>query len=105
MTQLSSKLTPRRGRVFPERQLSPEEKARRQGEDEAFYQHCRVIFEQVRPNLMTEHYNWFIFIEPDSGDYIIDPNRDNVLLKGCQKHPHKRSFIFRLNETGVCGTI
>jgi len=28
MTQLSSNHTPHRGRVFPERQLSPEEKAR-----------------------------------------------------------------------------
>jgi hypothetical protein len=35
MTQLSSNRTARRGRVFPERQLSPEEKAKRQSEDVA----------------------------------------------------------------------
>ncbi|MCL1474392.1 hypothetical protein [Argonema antarcticum] len=105
MTQLSSHRLVRRGRIFPESQLTPEEKARREAEQEVFFQRCRVIFEQVRPNLIGEHYNWFIFIELDSGDYIIDPNRDAVLLKGRQKHPQKKSFIFRLNETGICGTI
>ncbi|MEH1930103.1 MAG: hypothetical protein V7K14_06060 [Nostoc sp.] len=49
MTQLSSNHTPRRGRVFPERQLSPEEKARRKAEDELFYQRCRVVFNRVQP--------------------------------------------------------
>ncbi len=60
MTQLSSNRTARRGRVFPERQLSPEEKAKRQSEDEVFAQRCRVIFEQVRPQLIKNHYDWFV---------------------------------------------
>lgn len=95
----------RRGRVFPQHQSSLEEQAKRRAEEETFYQRCRVIFDQLRPNLMSEYYNWFIAIEPDSGDYVLDSNRDNVLLQGIQKYPDKRSFIFRLNETGVCGTI
>lgn len=95
----------RQGRVFPQHQSSPEERAKRRAEEEAFYQRCRVIFEQLRPSLISDYYNWFIFIEPDSRDYLLDPNRDNVLLQGLQKYSDKRSFIFRLNETGVCGMI
>ncbi|MFH7027753.1 MAG: hypothetical protein ACHBN1_20725 [Heteroscytonema crispum UTEX LB 1556] len=52
MTQLSSNRTPRRGRIFPERQLSPEEKARHKAEDEVFYQRCRIIFDRVQPELI-----------------------------------------------------
>ncbi|TRU90276.1 MAG: hypothetical protein EWV76_05925 [Microcystis novacekii Mn_MB_F_20050700_S1] len=37
MTQSSSPKTVRRGRVFPEKQLSPEEKARIKAEDAVFY--------------------------------------------------------------------
>lgn len=105
MSQLSYNRTPHRGRIFPESKLSSEEKDRRRAESEVLYQRCLVIFERVRPNLIFEYYNWFILIEPDSMDWIIDPNRDDVLIKGRQKYPHKKSFIFRLNETGVCGSI
>ncbi|WP_207714159.1 hypothetical protein [Scytonema sp. UIC 10036] len=65
MTQLSSNRTSRRGRVFPERKLSPEEIAKHQAEDEAFAQRCRQIYDRVASEMMKEHYDWFIVIEPD----------------------------------------
>ncbi|MFE1745817.1 hypothetical protein [Coleofasciculus sp. H7-2] len=105
MTQLSNNRTPRRGRIFPERQLSEEEKARRKALDEAFYQRCRAIFERVRPEFIENYYGWFIVIEPNSEDYIIDPDRDAALIKSRQKFPQGRLIIFCLNETGVCGSI
>ncbi|MUH00025.1 hypothetical protein F7734_50230 [Scytonema sp. UIC 10036] len=105
MTAISSKKKLQQRRTLPGHKLSLEEKLKRQAESEAFYQCCYVIFEKLSPELMSQHYNWFISIEPDTGDYIIAPNRDNLLLHSCQTYPHKRSFIFRLNETGVCGTI
>jgi hypothetical protein len=74
MTQLSSNYTPRRGRVFPEYQLSVAEKAQLKAEDEVFYQRCRVIFNRIQPELIKEHYDWFIVIEPESGDYVIAPD-------------------------------
>ena len=105
MTQLSSNRTARRGRVFPERQLSPEEKARRKAEDEAFYQRCRLIFDRVQPELIEEHYDWFIIIEPDSGDYFIDPDKMVARTKAREKHPDKKRLIMCLNDTGTCGRI
>ncbi|NEU75602.1 hypothetical protein PI95_024345 [Hassallia byssoidea VB512170] len=102
---LSSNRIPRRGRVFPENQLSPEEKARRQAEWEEFNQRCQVIFEQVQPKLIKEHYDWFIFIEPDSGEYFIDPDEMVVRQKAHEKHPNKLCLILRINETGTCGRI
>ncbi len=105
MTQLSNNRTPRLGRVFPERQLSPEEKAKRKAEDEAFYQRCRAIFERVQPELIKDHYDWFIVIEPDSGDYVIDPDEKVAREKAREKHPNKMRLIACINETGTCGRI
>jgi hypothetical protein len=102
---LSSNRIPRRGRVFPENQLSAEEKARRQTEWEDFNQRCQVIFEQVQPELIKEHYDWFIFIEPDSGEYFIDPDEMVVRQKAHEKYPNKLCLILRINETGACGRI
>ncbi|HEY9797214.1 MAG TPA: hypothetical protein V6D30_16345 [Leptolyngbyaceae cyanobacterium] len=105
MSQLSPNRTARRGRVFPERQLSPEEKARRKTEDEVCYRRCRMIFEQVQPELIKEHYDWFIVIEPESGDYFIDPDKTVARQKARAKYPHAKRLIMRLNETGTCGRI
>lgn len=105
MTQSSSPKTVRRGRVFPEKQLSLEEKARIAAEDAVFYQRCRKVFEQVQPELIEDYYNWFIIIEPDSGDYFIDEDKKVALTKSRSKYPDKKCIIMRINETGTCGTI
>jgi hypothetical protein len=105
MTQLNSHSAPRRGRIFPERTISPEEKAQHQAELEAFRQRCRPIFERLRPELIKNHYNWFIVIEPDSEDYFLDRDRMIALQKALEKYPQGLFFTFRLNETGVCGRV
>ncbi|MEW5857498.1 MAG: hypothetical protein AB1861_08960 [Cyanobacteriota bacterium] len=105
MTQLSNNRTPRQGRVFPERQLSPEEKAKRRAEDEEFSKRCREIFDRVQPELIKDHYDWFIIVEPDSGDYFIDPDKTVARAKAREKHPDKKRLIMCLNETGTCGRI
>jgi len=105
MTQLSENQTPRRGRVFPERQLSPEEKARRQAEGEEFNRRCQEIFERVKPELIKEHYDWFIVIEPESGDYVIDRDETIARQKAHDKFGHNLRLMMRINETGACGKI
>ncbi|MEC4819488.1 MAG: hypothetical protein SAK29_40390 [Scytonema sp. PMC 1069.18] len=96
---------PNRGRLFPERTISPEEKAKRQAEAEAFHRRGRVIFERLCPLLIESHYNWFILIEPDSEDYFVAANSMSALQEALQKHPQAQFATFRLNETGVCGQI
>jgi hypothetical protein len=105
MTQLSNNPTPHLGRVFPERQLSPEEKAKRKAEDEAFVKRCRVIFEHVQPELIKEHYDWFIIIEPNSGDYVFDSDKTIAKQKARDKFGNTIRLIMRINETGTCGRI
>jgi hypothetical protein len=95
----------RRGRIFPEIQWSPEEKARRKAESEVFYQRCREIFERVRTELIEDHYGWYIAIEPDSGDYFIDSDKELASEKAHQKHPHAIHHLFGINETGATGRI
>ncbi|AFZ27002.1 hypothetical protein Cylst_4950 [Cylindrospermum stagnale PCC 7417] len=105
MTQLTPKSPSRRGRIFPEHTLSPEELARRKAEDEAFDQRCWAIFERVRPEYIENHYGWYIAIEPDSGDYFVDKDKEVASKKARDKHPNVIHFLFCLNETGATGRI
>jgi hypothetical protein len=106
MTEATSqKPTRRRGRIFPEITISPEELAKQKAEDEAFFQRCWSIFERVRPQLIEQHYGWYIAIEPDSGDYFIDSDKMRSHQKALQKYPSYDHFVFCLNETGVTGKI
>ncbi|MBD2776518.1 hypothetical protein [Iningainema tapete] len=95
----------RRGRIFPERTLPPEELARRKAERDAFHQRCRAIFERVRPEWIEKHYGWYIAVEPYSGDYFIDEDKEVASLKAREKHPNAVHCMFCLNETGATGRI
>ncbi len=105
MTYLNPTRTIRRGRLFPEIQWSEEKKAQWQAEREAFYQRCKPIFDRLKPELMKTHYNWYMAVEPDSGEYFID--KDDMLVANIahEKYPKVKLQVFRINETGVCGTI
>ncbi|WP_310484476.1 hypothetical protein [Chamaesiphon sp. VAR_48_metabat_403] len=97
--------TRRRGRLFPEIQWTPEQKAKREAESEAFYQRCYPIFDRVKPELIATHYNWFIAIEPDSGEYFIERDLEVASLQCQAKYPGKLHYTFRINESGACGSI
>ena len=105
MTQLTPKPAPRRGRIFPELTPSAEELAKQEAEDELFYQRCRAIFEGVRSEYIENHYGWYIAVEPDSGDYIIDVDREAAHKRASEKYPNGDHCVFCLNETGATGTI
>jgi hypothetical protein len=105
MTQSTPKPGRRRGRIFPELTLSPEELAQRKAEREIFHKRCRDIFDRVAPELMKEYYNWYIAVEPDSGDYFIDENKEVASQKARDKYPHAVHCMFRLNEIGAVGRI
>ncbi|MCL1470807.1 hypothetical protein [Argonema antarcticum] len=105
MTQTTPKRPRRRGRLFPEYTIPPEELARREAEKQARCQRSRLVFEQVCPQLINDHYNWFIIIEPTSGDYFIDPDEEVANQKARQKYSSGWLVTFRINETGACGMI
>lgn len=97
--------TRRRGRIFPEINWTPEQIAQRQAEREAFYQRCYPIFDRVRSELIATHYNWFIAIEPDSGEYFIARDLELASSQCRAKHLDKLHYTFRINESGACGSI
>lgn len=106
MTQTNHRKVPRGSRLFPDRPaLSKEELDRRQAEDEAFGQRCQEIFLQVYPDLVKDHYDWAIMIEPNSGDYFIDPDPEVAFQKARAKHPTADILEKRINETGCVGRI
>jgi len=92
--------------MFPDRPpLDPAERVRRKAERRAFAQRCRAILDRVAPELIAQHYDWSIMIEPDSGDYFIDPDPEVAFQKAKQKYPMAVIMEMRLNETGTCGKI
>ncbi len=109
MTQAKPKIARKVGpgqRLFPQiPPLSAEEIARRKAEDDEFGRRCRIIFDRVQPELIKDHYDWSIHIEPDSGDYFIDPDPKVCFQKAKEKHPTAILLQMRINETGACGRI
>lgn len=85
--------------------ISLEEKAKLKAESQARWQRCRPIFERVRDELMATHYNWYIIIDADSGEYFIEKEQITAFQKLLANPPHKLMVVRRLNETGVCGSI
>lgn len=105
MNQHTPERIVRRGRVFPEIQWSEEKKAAHKARQEAFYQRCWAIFEQLKPEIFEKYYGWYIAIEPDSGDYFIDKDQEVASRKAREKHPNVIHHMFGINETGVSGRI
>ena len=96
-----------RTRLFPERFLPPEEIARRKTVKAEFSDRCRVVFEKLCPQLMEKYYNWFIAVNPESEEYLIDPSLEGLLKKVRDHYPDGivKLTTYRVNETGVCGKI
>jgi hypothetical protein len=105
MTETKPTRTARRGRIFPEIQWTPEQHAQWEIERQEFHQRCQIIFDKVKPELMQTHYNWYITIEPDSGEYYVNQNEMEGAALVREKYPSRKLYSFRINETGVCGTI
>jgi hypothetical protein len=107
MTQLSEKRKALRGRIYPEQTIPPEELARREAERTELRLRGQKIFERIRPELIGEYYNWFIAIDPDSEEYLIDPKLLGIVKKIKEQYGDKSVMLttFRLNETGTCGRI
>jgi hypothetical protein len=105
MTEAKSTRTVRRGRIFPEIQWSSEKKAQWKAEKAEFKQRCEQIFQKLQPSLIKTHYNWYVAVEPESGEYFINEDALAVSQMAHEKYPNFRLHVFRINETGVCGTI
>jgi hypothetical protein len=95
----------RRGRIFPDVNWSEGEKDRRRAEQAARFERCYPIFEKLRPELIKDHYNWYLTIEPETGEYFLEQNSIANLKTAQGKYPNSVFCTFCINETGVCGRI
>ena len=80
MTSVKPNRTVRRGRLFPEIQWSEERKAQWRAERATFRKRCKVIFDRLKPELIKTHYNWYMAVEPESGEHFIE--QGFVMLAG-----------------------
>lgn len=105
MTEINSTRTARRGRIFPSIQWTEEQFAQWKAKQDEFHRRCKPIFERVQPELIKTHYNWYMAVEPESGEYFVALDEITAINMSRQKHPKSPVFVFKINETGVAGTI
>lgn len=105
MTKTISSNQTFRKRLHPERTLTAEQIEQEQAKLRTFQERCQPIFEKVKPEFIKTHYNWYLAVEPDSGEYFIAETDLEVGEKAHNKYPNARIFVFRINQTGACGTI
>ncbi len=84
---------------------SLEEINRQKTEDEILAKRCREIFWQIHPQLIQNYCNWFIYIEPESGDYFLDSDRNAARQQARKKYPAAKLMAMCINETGAVGKI
>ncbi|MEA5574495.1 hypothetical protein [Calothrix sp. UHCC 0171] len=104
MTQLSQA----RSSTLPRKPISPEELASCQQQRHDLAARCRIVFDRLRPSLIDTHYNWYIAIDPDTQEYIIDPTFDGITKKVVETYGYSHEpklTMFWLNDTGFCGRI
>ena len=103
MTQLSQ---PRRTRIVPPAPADPQVVQREREKQRALRERCRPVFERLRPTLREIHPNWFIAIDPDNGEYLLDPTLRGITQQISQANSGNTiRMIFRLNDTGTCGRL
>lgn len=104
MTQVTQR---RRTRILPPITVDPEEERIEREKQHALKELCRPIFEQLRPSLIQAHPNWYIAIDPDNQEYLLDPTLKGITQQIRDRYTGNevKVTIFRLNETGTCGRL
>ncbi|MBD2388551.1 hypothetical protein [Cylindrospermum sp. FACHB-282] len=104
MAQLSQ---PRRSRILSSSAIAPSDAHHRQEQRQALASRCRAVFEHLREQLMAKPYNWFIAIDPDSEEYLINSESQGLMQQIRQAYGDNevKLTIFRLNGTGTCGRL
>jgi cytochrome oxidase Cu insertion factor (SCO1/SenC/PrrC family) len=107
MIQVSS---PRRSRILSSATTKTTQLSDMQNDQEKrqeIAKRCRVIFERLREQLIVDHHNWFIAIDPDREEYLINPDLKGLIQQIRLKYSDNdlKLTIFRLNDAGNCGRL
>ncbi len=66
-----------------------------------FIKRSRLIYNKLCPDLIKYYPGWYIAIEPDSGDYFLNPNKAVAQQLARQRHQEQLICTFQLIATGV----
>jgi hypothetical protein len=58
----------------------------------------RIYAEQLQAVLEAEHFNQFVAIEPESGEYFVGDTFDEVVKSARAKHPSRLSHTIRIGH-------
>jgi len=62
-----------------------------------FQRKADEVFKRLQPLLMPEHADEIIAIEPYSGEYVLDRDRDELYRKFREKFPDKLARVIRVD--------
>ncbi|GAA6617875.1 hypothetical protein [Scytonema sp. NUACC26] len=61
---------------------------------------ARVIYDNHKSELSNYYPGWYVAIEPDSGDFFLDANKEVAQNQARTKHPSRLICTFQLNIVG-----
>jgi hypothetical protein len=67
--------------------------------DQDFIARCRVIYEQLLPQLIVDHRGQVIAIEPESVEYFLGETLDSASEKALARYPDRLFGFFRLDTS------
>ncbi len=60
---------------------------------------AKALYEtNLRSELEKSHFDEFVAIEPDSGDYFVSPSFSSAVQDARRQHPAKISFVIRVGH-------
>jgi hypothetical protein len=62
---------------------------------------ARQIYDRIRSELINSYSGWYVAIDPDSGDYFLNPDKALAQQQARQKHPARLICTFKLIATGA----
>ena len=67
--------------------------------DQDFVARCRVIYEQLLPQLIVDHRGQVIAIEPESAEYFLGETLDSASEKALARYPDRLFGFFRIDAS------
>ena len=58
----------------------------------------KIYDERLKTDLERDHMDFFVAIEPESGDYFLDRTFSQAAAKARAAHPGRRAAVFRVGH-------
>ena len=58
----------------------------------------RIYTDRLQSELERDHFNRFVSIEPESGEFFLGDTLDEAVQSAVRKYPSRRSFTIRIGH-------